>query len=72
VPQLHTNPVAVIVGRSPIRASRKSAQWCLGCVDQLWRQGEKHRAPAERDEAAAAYEEARKYYRVVLAEAATD
>jgi len=36
-PQLHTNPVAVIVAGQPIRASRRSAQWCVGCIEQLWR-----------------------------------
>ena len=71
-PQLHTNPVAVLIADRPIRASKKSAQWCLGCIDQLWRQGDKHRAPSERDEARIAYEEARKYYRAVLAEAASE
>ena len=71
-PQLHTNPVAVLIAGRPIRASKKSAQWCLGCIDQLWRQGEKHMAPSEREEARAAYEEARKYYRAVLAESAAE
>jgi hypothetical protein len=68
-PQLHTNPVAIIIAGHPIRASKKSAQWCLGCIDQLWRQGEKIMPPAERAEAATAYEKARGYYRAVLAEA---
>ena len=36
-PQLHTNPVNVLVGGKPIRASRKSAQWCVGVIEQLWR-----------------------------------
>jgi hypothetical protein len=67
-PQLHTNPVAIIVAGHPIRASKKSAQWCLGCIDQLWPQSERILPPAERAAAATAYEEARKYYRAVLAE----
>ena len=67
-PQLHTNAVAVIVAGRPIRASKKSAQWCLGCIDQLWRQGEKHIAPSEREAARTAYDEARKYYRAVADE----
>ena len=37
-PQMHTNPVSVLVGGEPIRASRKSAQWCLGTIEQLWRE----------------------------------
>ena len=36
-PQMHTNPVDVIVGDSPIRASRKSALWAIGTIEQLWR-----------------------------------
>ena len=36
-PQLHTNPMRVLVGGAPIRASRQSARWALACVDQLWR-----------------------------------
>jgi hypothetical protein len=37
-PQLHTNPVEVIVDGAPIRASRKSALWCIGTIEQLWRE----------------------------------
>ena len=36
-PQMHTNPVTVIVGGKPIRASRRSALWCIGMIEQLWR-----------------------------------
>jgi hypothetical protein len=36
-PQLHTNPVYVLVEGKPIRASRDSAQWALACINQLWR-----------------------------------
>ena len=35
-PPLHTNPVDVRVGGAPIRASRRSALWCVGVIDQLW------------------------------------
>ena len=38
LPSCHTNPVFVIVGDKPIRASKKSAQWCLESVDQCWKQ----------------------------------
>jgi hypothetical protein len=37
-PQMHTNPVNVIVDNQPIRASRKSALWCIGTIEQLWRE----------------------------------
>jgi hypothetical protein len=37
-PQMHTNPVNVLVGGAPIRASRQSALWCIGTIEQLWRE----------------------------------
>ncbi len=68
-PQLHTNPVNVIVAGRPIRASRESAEWALGCIDQLWRVREGRIAPAERAAAASAYDEARAIFRGIAAEA---
>ncbi len=67
-PQLHTNPVYVLVGGQPIRASRDSAQWALACVDQLWRARSRRIADGERAEAERAYEQARAYYRRVISE----
>lgn len=67
-PQLHTNPVNVIVAGKPIRASRDSALWGLACVDQLWRVRARRVAPAERADAERAYEEARNIYRRIAAE----
>ena len=32
-----TRPVNVIVGNKPIRASKQSAQWCIGVIEQLWK-----------------------------------
>jgi hypothetical protein len=71
-PEVHTNPVYVLVGGKPIRASRQSAQWALGCIDQLWRVRERRIAPAERADAAKAYEEARAVYRRAAAESPAD
>jgi hypothetical protein len=71
-PQLHTNPVTVIVGGKPIRASRRSAQWALGAVDQLWRVRARRIAPAERADAERAYDEARAIYRRIAAESPAD
>lgn len=68
-PQMHTNPVNVLIAEHPIRASRRSAQWCLACIEQLWRVREKNIAPAERDEARRAYETAKAIYRRIAAEA---
>ena len=68
-PQLHTNPVNVLVAGQPIRASRQSALWALACIDQLWRTRNRNIAPAERDAAEKAYEEARAIYRRLAADA---
>lgn len=68
-PQLHTNPVSVIVAGQPVRASRQSAQWCAACIEQLWRVREKNIAPAEREQAKRAYEAAKEMYRRIAAEA---
>ena len=41
LPSSHSNPIFVLVGEKPIRASRRSAQWCLKGVDQCWSQKER-------------------------------
>ncbi len=69
-PSLHTNPVNVLVAGKPIRASRASAQWALGCIDQLWRVRASKISDAERPEAEKAYEAARAFYRKIAAESA--
>jgi hypothetical protein len=62
----------VEVDEKPIRASKKSAQWCLDAVDVCWNAKLPRLRDAERDAAAAAYEVARKAYRQILAESSTD
>jgi len=71
-PELHTNPVDVLVADKPIRASRQSAQWALACIDQLWRVRARRIATPERADAERAYEEARAIYRRVAAESPAD
>jgi hypothetical protein len=68
-PQMHTNPVEVIVGGRPIRASRRSALWCRGAAEQLWRARGDSIKPAERDEARRAFDRAIEMYRVIASEA---
>lgn len=68
LPSSHTNPVFVLLDGEPIRASRRSAQWCLQSVDQCWSQKQRFIAEAEMEEARAAYEHARQTYRRILAE----
>jgi hypothetical protein len=65
----HTNPVFVVVGERPIRASRASVRWLLAAVDVLWQQKSPTYLDSEKAEAAAAYDHARKTYRRILREA---
>jgi len=64
----HTNPIFVIVGGQPIRASRRSAQWCLDAVNQCWSQKKARTAASEREEAQNAYDHARQVYERLRAE----
>ncbi len=68
-PQLHTNPVDVIVGGRPIRASRRSASWVIGTIEQLWSVRERNIAPAERGEAKRTFDRAVETYRRIASEA---
>ena len=68
LPSSHTNPIFVIVGDKPIRASRRSAEWCLNAVNQCWTQKAAAIRPAEREAARAAYDHAREVYRRLIAE----
>ncbi|MBW3596780.1 MAG: CehA/McbA family metallohydrolase [Planctomycetes bacterium] len=67
-PQLHTNPVNVIVDEKPIRASRDSARWCVAMTELLWKNREERIAPAERDAARASFERALAVYRRIAKE----
>jgi hypothetical protein len=71
-PSCHTNPVFVELDGKPIRASRKSAQWCLDAVDVCWKQKVKQTRPAEQAAAAEAYAIARQAYAKILAESQAD
>jgi hypothetical protein len=68
----HTNPIFVVVGGRPIRASRKSAEWCLQAVDQYWSQKMRRISGRERDAAQRAYEQARVRYRQIVSESDVD
>jgi len=73
----HTNPVYVVVGGEPIRASRESLQWCLDSVERCWesksgvwrqRFGGDEGRKGELEDCRAAYEHARRVYRERLEE----
>ncbi|MCS7270216.1 MAG: CehA/McbA family metallohydrolase, partial [Gemmataceae bacterium] len=68
-PQMHTNPVEVLVAGKPIRASRASALWCAGVIEQLWRMRADHITPQERPEAEKTFRQAIEIYRQRAAEA---
>jgi hypothetical protein len=72
LPSSHTNPIFVLTGGKPIRASRKSAEWCLKAVDQCWSQKESKIRLEEKGGAAQAYEFARQAYRQRLTESTVD
>jgi hypothetical protein len=65
---LHTNPVAVLVGGKPIRASRASARWCVGVIEQLWRVRQNNIAAAERKEAKITFDKAIEIYKKIAEE----
>lgn len=67
-PQMHTNPVFVTVGGKPIRASRASAQWCIGVIEQLWKVRARDIHPNERAEAEKTFQEAIVIYEKIVKE----
>jgi hypothetical protein len=67
-PQLHSNPVNVIVDQQPIRASRASAQWCVEMTELLWKNREGKIVEDERAEAKAAFDHALAVLRSIAAE----
>ncbi len=69
LPSSHTNPIWVTIGDQPVRASRRSIEWCLQGVDQCWSQKERFIAAPELAQARADYEHARRVYRQRLSEA---
>lgn len=68
LPSSHTNPIWVIVGDKPVRASRRSLEWCLNGLEECWRQKKQGYASGEMSQAVADYEHARQVYRRRLAE----
>jgi hypothetical protein len=71
-PSSHTNPVFVLVDGKPIRASKKSAEWCVKAVDQCWSQKEKATRASEKEAARKAYDFARDAYKRILSESEGD
>jgi hypothetical protein len=68
LPSSHTNPIFVLVDGKPIRASQRSAEWCLAAVHQCWTQKERNTAPSQIGDARKAYEHAATVYQGLIAE----
>ncbi len=71
-PSSHTNPIFLSVDEKPIRASRRSAEWCRRSVDVCWQQKSQRIRVEELEAAAAAYEHARQVYDAIVFESAED
>ncbi len=72
LPSMHSNPIFVQVGGRPIRASRRSAEWCRDAVDVCWNQKRPRIRPEEIGAAKAAYDQAREIYAKIATEAVAD
>lgn len=71
-PSSHTNPVFVEVDGKPIRASKRSAEWCRKAVDVCWDKKSPQIRASEQEAAKAAYDAARSAYDKIAAEAFDD
>jgi hypothetical protein len=67
-PQMHTNPVNVLVAGRPIRSSGQSALWCIETIEQLWRARGQTIAEHEREEAHQTFLKAIEIYRQIARE----
>jgi hypothetical protein len=72
LPSAHTHPLFVTVENKPIRASRRSAQWCRACVDKVWEVKSPFMRDSERASAAEAFEHARNTYDRITGECELD
>ena len=72
LPSVHTNPVFVQIGDKPIRASRRSAEWCQNAVNVCWEAKQNRIRPEERDAAKLAYDQAAAIYAKIREEATVD
>ena len=68
----HSNPIWAIVDKKPVRASKRSAEWCLKSVEQCWKQKERFIAKNELVDAIKAYDHARRAYQKIIKESSFD
>jgi hypothetical protein len=68
LPSAHTYPVFVSVAGRPIRASKRSAQWCQACVEKLWKVKKPFIRESEQQAASEAFAHARRVYSTIIQE----
>jgi hypothetical protein len=71
-PSAHTNPVFLEVGGKPIRASKRSAKWCLEGVERCWHSKAPQIRESERQAARDAYDHAKLAYEKIMTDAFDD
>ena len=67
-PQMHTNPVNVIIGGKPVRASRSSALWCAESIRNLIENRMRFISDAEKTEALKTFNKAIATYEKIAGE----
>jgi len=67
-PSSHTHPVFAIIDAKPIRASKRSAQWCRACVDKVWEVKSPFIREIEKPAAVEAFDHARAVYEAIANE----
>ena len=72
LPSSHTNPVFVVVDGKPIRASKRSAEWCLAGVKKCRDQKRRFMGDDEIEDFNETYDHAEKVYRQIIAESVAD
>lgn len=72
LPSVHTNPIFVEVDGKPVRASRKSAQWCRQAIDVCWKSKQTQIRESEKAAAKRAYDEAAKIFEEIASESSDD
>src|SRR4029453_13274915 len=69
LPSAPTTPIGGGVGDKPVRASKRSAKWCVDAVETCWNAKKGQIREPERAAARKAYDEAKAIYEKALGEA---
>lgn len=72
LPSVHSNPIFIEVEGKPIRASRRSAQWCRDAVDVCWESKQHQIRASEKAAAKQAYNQAAATYEAILKQSRRD